>query len=169
MRRERGAEVVAGPPTPPGTATGATDRPEGRGVLTLMAGVAAVVAAACFSEDPDPTAPLPAECRQLALDAGVDPDAADVEVVGIRDFGFVPDDITVREGTRVFWVNCEPPNTPEHTSTSDGGVWNSPLLDRGDTFDRLFEPGEEGTYPYHCVPHPFMEGTVTVVPRPIPG
>lgn len=138
----------------------------GHAAWVLLAGSAVLAAAACFSEDPDPMEPLPAECRELALDAGVNPDAASVEVVGIRGFAFVPSEVTVGAGTRVVWVNCEPVGTAggEHTSTSDEGLWNSgmPYLSRGQTFERVFD--EVGTFPYHCIPHSsIMMGTVTVV------
>lgn len=121
----------------------------------------ALVAVACFSGDPI-TGPLPAECRQLAIEAGFDPADADVEVVGIRDFAFIPAEITIARGTRVVWVNCEDDAALGHTTTSDDGVWDSgsPFLTQGGTYDRVFNGA--GSYPYHCTPHPFMQGTVTV-------
>ena len=112
---------------------------------------------ACFSSNP--LARLPDDCLQLARQAGV-PDGR--VVVGIRNFAFVPAQVTIEPGQVVTWVNCEPAGTPDgsHTSTSDTGVWGSELLSRGDTFDRTFS--DEGAFPYHCVPHPFMKGTVNV-------
>lgn len=150
-------------PTPTPTRAGSAARTAR--MTLLAAGAAAFLAAACFSDDPDPMQPLPADCRELALDAGVDPDAPNVRVVGMRAFAFVPSEVTVTAGTRVVWVNCEPPGTAggEHTSTSDDGIWDSgsPLLARGDTFERVFD--EVGTFPYHCVPHSsIMQGSVTV-------
>ena len=106
--------------------------------------------------------PLPDECRELAIAAGVNPDANGVEIVGIQGFSFKPAIVSVPEGTEVVWVNCEPVGTPggDHTSTSDGGLWDSPLLSRGDIYRREFD--DAGSFDYHCTPHPFMEGTVTV-------
>ena len=117
------------------------------------------VGAGCFSDDVDPTSPLPTDCQELAQAAGVGNNRV---VIGIRDFAFVPSDVTVTVGTEVTWVNCEPMGTVggEHTSTGDLGGWNSPLLARGEIFQRTFT--ELGDHAYHCTPHPFMQAVVTV-------
>ena len=122
-----------------------------------------LTALACFSGDPV-SGPLPDECRTLALEAGVNPDTEGVEVVGIQGFAFVPAEIRIAPGTEVVWVNCEPANTPgsDHTTTSDTGeLWDSGLLTRGELYRRDFD--EEGSFGYHCTPHPFMVGRVSVV------
>lgn len=160
MSEDQRARVTANEPTTLDTGRAMTTWRAGPGVRVLVAGAAALLALACFSDDPEPTGPLPADCRQLALDAGFDPDDPDLEVVGIRDFEFVPAEVTVARGTRVVWVNCEGAPALGHTSTSDTGEWDSPLLVRGDTYERVF--GDEGVLDYHCTPHPFMRGTVTV-------
>jgi plastocyanin len=131
--------------------------------LAALGGILGLVIAACFSGDPtDSTGPLPADCRTLAIAAGVDPDDAGIQVVGIQNFAFVPSIVSVPEGTEVVWVNCEPSGTPgsSHTSTSDDDLWSSPLLSRGEIYRRDFE--DAGSYDYHCIPHPFMEGTVVI-------
>ncbi|HEY8165401.1 MAG TPA: plastocyanin/azurin family copper-binding protein [Gemmatimonadaceae bacterium] len=87
-------------------------------------------------------------------------DAFGSAVVIIRDFTFIPAEVRVSPGTKVTWVNCGAPGTDSHTSTSDVGVWNSPLLVPGATFTREFTSA--GSFPYHCEPHPGMRGTVTV-------
>lgn len=120
---------------------------------------AAIVAAACFSDDVEPTSVLPGDCRALADAAGV---AASAVVIGIVDFAFVPAEVTVAPGTEVTWVNCEPQGTAggSHTSTADLGSWDSPLLTRGQIYQRTF--AAVGDNPYHCVPHPFMQAVVRV-------
>lgn len=47
-----------------------------------------------------------------------------------------------------------------HTWTSTDDVWDSGSLGQGDTFSFTFE--EPGEYPFVCLIHPFMTGTVTV-------
>lgn len=128
-----------------------------RAFSALMATLA--VGAGCFSDDVDPTAPLPADCQALAQAAGVGTGRV---VIGIRDFAFVPSDVTVQVGTEVTWVNCEPVGTVggEHTSTGDLGGWSSPLLARGEIFQQTFTA--LGDHAYHCTPHPFMQAVVTV-------
>lgn len=95
-----------------------------------------------------------------ACDVQLPSEAFGSTVIVIRDFTFTPAMARVRPGTKVTWVNCEPAGTDAHTSTSDAGVWNSPLLVTGATYTQLF--GVAGSYPYHCTPHPGMRGTVTV-------
>ena len=83
--------------------------------------------------------------------------SADSVVVSITDFEFGVDRLTVNPGTTVTWIN---EGGVPHTSTSDDGLWSSPLLAPGESYARVFrDPGE---FPYHCQPHPFMTGTVVV-------
>jgi len=129
----------------------------GRGYFALLgfalAGV--VFAAACFSEH-SPTAPGTSAVCSLPLGPGV----GGSTLIGIRDFSFQASDVHIKAGNSVTWVNCEPAGTPSHTSTSDQGVWDSPLLAPGDAFTRTFDT--PGVFPYHCTPHPFMTGRITV-------
>jgi plastocyanin len=84
---------------------------------------------------------------------------ADTVRVPIRDQGFAIQRLTIRPGTTVIWVN---EGQLPHTSTSDSGVWSSPLLARGESYSRVFT--QTGEFPYHCTPHPFMTGVVVVQP-----
>lgn len=118
------------------------------------AGFAALVAAGglagCFSEHVSVTAPTGQE-----LCTGVQP----ADVVRIVDFGFSPAQVTVPKGGKVTWVNCSASAT-QHSSTADGGAWNSGLLAQYATYVEDFATA--GSFPYHCTPHPFMKGTVVV-------
>jgi plastocyanin len=81
-------------------------------------------------------------------------------VVAIRDFTFRPDSISVPPGATVTWVNCETPPQEPHTTTADGGAWDSPELNPGERFSHTFPV--QGTFAYHCTPHGFMLGKVIV-------
>ena len=112
-------------------------------------------AIACFSErSSGPVVNLDGCSAQLPAEA------FGSTIVVIRDFTFSPAQVRIRPGTKVTWVNCGPAGDVSHTSTADGGAWNSGLLGPGATFTREF-PGA-GVLPYHCEPHPGMRGTVTV-------
>ncbi len=113
--------------------------------------------ASCFSSRDDPMVGPAADCS-LPLDGTVL--GMTTTIVQIVDFAFVPAEVRIPAGTSVTWIYCEPPNTDLHTSTSDAGVWDSPLLDREETFTQTFD--QVGSFPYHCAPHPFMKGTVIV-------
>jgi plastocyanin len=85
--------------------------------------------------------------------------AQPANVVRIVDFGFSPSQLNVAKGTTVTFVNCSASST-QHSSTSNNAVWDSGLLSRFATFEKTFDAA--GSFPYHCTPHPFMAGTVTV-------
>lgn len=90
----------------------------------------------------------------------------------IRDFTYSPATISISVGGQVTWSNNGP---SVHTTTSDGGLWNSGSLSApsgggggygggggslGGTFSRVFT--QAGTYDYHCSIHPEMKGSVVV-------
>jgi plastocyanin len=79
--------------------------------------------------------------------------------VSAGDFFFVPQNITVTAGTTVRWTNVSTQGIP-HTSSSDGGVWDSGTLNQGQQFDFTFNT--PGTFPYHCEFHPEMIGSIVV-------
>lgn len=114
----------------------------------------ALAAGACFSEHGPSTPSGTLTCERAALPPG--PDSAFVIVSG---FTFAPAELRVAPGTRVVWINCEAEGTPGHTTTAAGGAWDSPTLAPGDVFSA--EPAA-GEHPYHCRPHPFMEGRIIV-------
>ncbi|HEX5004199.1 MAG TPA: cupredoxin domain-containing protein [Gemmatimonadales bacterium] len=123
-----------------------------RRLAALLAGCAA--AAACFSERSAAPAEPTLTCARAEQPAG--PDSA---IVIIRGFAYTPAQLTVAAGTRVVWINCEPEGTPGHTTTDDGGAWDSPTLTTGEVFSVVPAPG---TYAYHCRPHPFIQGQLLV-------
>jgi plastocyanin len=115
--------------------------------------IAAVGAAACFSDGPT---------REVALattECTVPTTVAGAAVVFIRSFNFDTPTVRVKAGNKVAWVNCEPTPLP-HTSTADGGAWDSGSLAQDASFVRTFPSA--GTFPYHCAIHPTMKATVIV-------
>jgi plastocyanin len=123
--------------------------------LTGAALTAILIAAACFSEH----TPAGPDNSALCSNAGGSVVNGSTLVI-IRDFAFDTENVSVQAGGTVTWVNCESADAAAHTSTSDQGVWSSPLLASGDVFTVRFD--NPGVFPYHCEPHPFMTGTVTV-------
>ncbi|MFH2000759.1 MAG: cupredoxin family copper-binding protein [Planctomycetota bacterium] len=77
--------------------------------------------------------------------------------VDIQSFSFNPNNIQINAGDTVTWVNMM---SVGHTSTSDAGLWGSPLLMMNDAWSYTFNvPGQ---YSYHCTPHPSMKGGILV-------
>jgi plastocyanin len=80
----------------------------------------------------------------------------------VKTYKFAPAVIEVKAGTTVTWTNKE----GTHTVTADDGSWESPTLNRGQSFSRKF--GKPGTYRYYCSFHGSkgghdMAGVVRVV------
>lgn len=127
--------------------------------VVLAGGVAGmlttVALAACFSDRAGPSTSVDALCLVPLTN-----EVPGSTVVVIRNFGFAPLTVRVRAGTTVTWVNCEPPSTESHTTTADQGAWSSLSLVDGQTFSHTFT--QPGQFAYHCVPHPFMTGTIIV-------
>jgi plastocyanin len=78
--------------------------------------------------------------------------------IEIENFAFDEADLEIVEGTTVRWVNKDP---VPHTATDDDGVWGTPLIGPGETFELTFT--EAGEYAYHCTPHPYMKAEIRVV------
>ena len=109
--------------------------------------VASASLAGCFSDRVVGTEPPPGNLCE----------GSPANVVQIRNFAFVQPSLTVSPGTTVTFVNCD---TETHTSTSDSGVWDSGALTPGTQFQRTFSAA--GSFPFHCTPHPSMQGTIVV-------
>tara|TARA_Y100000294_G_scaffold77405_1_gene72836 strand:+ start:1892 stop:2548 length:657 start_codon:yes stop_codon:yes gene_type:complete len=80
-------------------------------------------------------------------------------IVVIEDFWYFPNNLTIRAGSEVIWVNKD---FAAHTATADNGEFDTKLLQQNQVslaivFDKV------GIYPWFCVPHPQMVGAVKVV------
>lgn len=105
------------------------------------------------------SAKIPVLLLLLSLAAPAMADGDTTAEVEIRDFKYIPQEITVKAGTTVRWINKE--------SRQYHSVWfekagdpEAPYFFPGESFERSFD--EPGVYPYHCGPHPEMTGVVTV-------
>ncbi|MEN3048304.1 MAG: plastocyanin/azurin family copper-binding protein [Candidatus Caldarchaeales archaeon] len=79
---------------------------------------------------------------------------------------YVPKDIRVVlfVNHTVVWTNDEELDVA-HTVTHDGGLFDSGLFGKGERY--VYSFAKEGVYTYHCVPHPWMRGSVTVESVPM--
>lgn len=85
------------------------------------------------------------------------PAQADEVEVSVDNFTYNPQQITVKAGTTVVWINHD--DIP-HTVTSKTGVFRSKALDSDDKFSFTFST--PGTFPYFCALHPHMTGSIVV-------
>lgn len=96
-----------------------------------------------------------AAAAQPATVAANNPKAGAVD---IKNFAFVPAQLTVAVGTRVVWTNRD--DEAHLVASSDGAFKASPAMDTDDTFAMVFD--KPGTYAYFCAIHPMMRGAIVV-------
>ena len=84
------------------------------------------------------------------------PARAETAAVKIGNFTFGPQELKVKSGTTVVWVNED--DIP-HTIVSPNNFRSKPL-DSDDKFSFTFTT--PGTYKYFCSLHPHMTGTIVV-------
>jgi plastocyanin len=70
---------------------------------------------------------------------------------------YSPNPLEVDVGQTITWVNDD---FVIHTATSADGIFDSNIMQRGQTFSYTFDT--LGEYPYYCDLHPNMVGTVRV-------
>lgn len=107
---------------------------------TIMAGLLKFLLAACV------LAAFPVNAETL------------VEV-GIVKMQFVPQQVKVKPGTTVKWVNNEK-RTSHSVLFAKEGLPESERFFPGESWQRTFD--KPGIYPYICGPHPEMTGVVEV-------
>lgn len=89
---------------------------------------------------------------------GPDGTLPDSATVSLFDERFTPGALSIVVGGTVTWNNDD--GDDPHTVTSDDGLFTSDVLEGGATYSHTFD--QPGTYPYTCLIHPEMRGTVTV-------
>ena len=81
--------------------------------------------------------------------------------VRIVNFEFKPQKVVVKPGTKVTWTNDDS-SIHDIKDTSPLATPVGPSQSKGDTFSITY--GQLGTYSYVCGIHPYMTGSVEVVP-----
>ena len=145
--------------------------------LSALGAVVAVGLAACASASPGggaygtrPATNAPASDMPMAMPAGQMAPvgsatstqgspavSAGTVPVGIVNFKFTPDTVTIKAGTTVDWTNQD--DIPHTVSFTGSGI-HSDVLARNGSYSHTFTA--PGTYAYICSIHPFMHGTVIV-------
>lgn len=146
-----------------------------RGVALVA--VAALTLAACGGNSSEPEPDVVGARPTQTEDAAAEMEPTNAATVEMTDeFTFEPDEIVLKAGGKVTWVNSSEMAT--HTSTADpkkaaeaanvelppgAKPWNSRFMDAGEEFSLTFD--EPGTYRYFCIPHEKlgMVGTIRVV------
>jgi plastocyanin len=88
---------------------------------------------------------------------GSDDAAQQVEIKG---FAYAPSLLTVSVGTTITWKNLD---EEPHLVMSTTNGFHSQVLDTDQGYSFKFDV--PGTYEYFCSMHPYMKGTIKVVPK----
>ena len=78
-------------------------------------------------------------------------------MISIQNTTFSPNNLTVRSGTNVQWINND---NKQHQIVSDSGAFQSPMLNPGDSYNFYF--AKSGIYGYHDALNSTITGTITV-------
>jgi plastocyanin len=78
--------------------------------------------------------------------------------VGIDNFTFNPQTVTVKAGTTVTWTNKD--DIPHGIAATNNAFKRSQALDTDDSFSFTFTT--PGIYQYFCYIHPHMTGSIVV-------
>ena len=96
-------------------------------------------------------------CSKDNNSSGFTPDA---NTIYMRNSVFTPSNMQVTQGATVTFYNDD---TMVHTATENNGLFDSGDIAPGSFFRYTFDA--IGTYPYDCVHHSGMAGTVIVLGR----
>lgn len=110
-----------------------------------------------FCGNPIAAAPDPATLPPVVRPSTASGMVATVNV-NIVKFSFDPQNLTIYIGDTVRWTNIDGAG---HTTTSNGGFWDSGTLSNGQSFSYTFNSA--GTFPYRCSIHSGITGTITVL------
>ncbi|HEY3160769.1 MAG TPA: plastocyanin/azurin family copper-binding protein [Vicinamibacterales bacterium] len=116
--------------------------------------------AACGGSTSTPSTPSPQPAPAPSPSPGSSAATTITIPSGARTLGtaaFVPNPVTVSQGTVVTWSNTD---SIVHDMVSDTGVFDSGLVSANGTVRVTFST--RGTFPYHCSLHPGMVGTIIV-------
>ncbi|MBP7837131.1 hypothetical protein KA021_00315 [Candidatus Saccharibacteria bacterium] len=112
--------------------------------------------------------------KDATSDAVIDETSSNEVTIDIKDFKYQKQNIKIKKGTKVTWVNKdamehnimkqhdgeeEAHDAPAHGEATEG--LESPLISKGESWSYTFN--EVGTENYHCAPHPYMKGSVTII------
>jgi len=102
--------------------------------------------------------PMTAPAAALVTSEQADAAAPGEITINIQGMAFQQNNITVKAGSTVNWVNED--SAPHTVTSMDGGPLASGTLNRADSYSvNLDQPG---TYNYYCKFHPGMRATIVV-------
>ncbi|MDQ2837899.1 MAG: cupredoxin family copper-binding protein [Actinomycetota bacterium] len=141
------------------TAASTPNRTSARRVLAAVVIPVTVLllASACSSSKSSSPAPVGGGGSTASTGNTGASSSTGASMVEVKNFSFMPKDLTVAVGTKVTWKFDD---SAAHTVKAADNSFSSPALSNGKTFDFTFN--KAGTYSYICTIHQYMTGTITV-------
>ena len=127
-------------------------------VTALVAVVALVAIVAASGGKKDSTANTGSSTTNTTNTMSAATNAVMADKVTISNYMFAPGDIKVKVGTTVTWTNSD--SVKHNVVSDDGKMPDGKLIAKDETYTYTF--AKVGSYKYHCSPHPYMHGSVTV-------
>ena len=124
----------------------------------------ATVTPAVATTTPEPVAAVATTRLPVASATHEAPAAIQAQIVepnanNYQSWTYRPDSLTVHVGQAVTWTNV---GEAAHTVTADTSAFDSGTLGTHQAWTFVFS--KVGAYAYHCTFHPWMKGTVNVLP-----
>ena len=116
-------------------------------IRLMLMSVALIASAACSSSS-NPTMPSSGSGNNVSIVSGAS---------SLTTTAYAPNPIVLAAGGTATWKNND---SVTHTATANDGTWDSGSIAPGASFSRTFPA--PGSFPYKCLIHPGMVGTVTV-------
>ena len=128
--------------------------------LLLLALLAALALAGCGGDDDETTTTPSDTTTEEATPAAEETEGGggDVVTVTMKNIQFDPQEITVKVGQTVQWVNED--DVQHDADATSGADFDTDLISKGGTIEWKAEAA--GTVEYVCSVHPNMTGTITV-------
>lgn len=80
-------------------------------------------------------------------------------IVAIQEYRYQPNEVRIKAGDTVTWVNREKRTSHSVLFPAEGGLESERFFPE-ESWQRRFE--QPGRYAYHCGPHPEMTGVIIV-------
>jgi plastocyanin len=122
-------------------------------LASLLTCLLALVGCGGSSPSPMSTTPTPTPTSGSPVSVGIPMGAQFLTPTAT----YVPDTLSVKVGTTVKWTNND---IVAHTATSSNNLWDTGNIPAGATGSYTFQSA--GTFPYYCIYHLGMVGTITV-------
>ncbi|WP_083974593.1 cupredoxin domain-containing protein [Kitasatospora mediocidica] len=133
-----------------------------RSILAAGAAFALLSLAGCSSSSSSTSSsssPSAAASASASASASSSGSVAAGSAISIKNFTFIPADLTVAPGTTITVTNED---STAHTLTATGAkAFDTGTIDPGKTAT-ITAPAAAGSYPYICTIHQYMKGTLTV-------